>query len=504
MQRQHAVITGAGLGGLTTALILARHGWRVTVLEQQPRYGGCLQTFTRRGTMFETGMHFTGSMMPGQIMGNVLEWLGVAGKVTLSRLDTDGYDVINLRGSEFAIANGTEAFVGTLGAHFPSQKDGLHNYIRTVTALGGQTSLHTLDGSDNLGPMALSPYATMADDAALATFVTDPVLRDVLAGQSPLYGGRAGITPFMTHAFISNFYHNGAWRFAGGSGTLAGALVREIEGAGGQMLTSSRVTAITGTPQRATGVEVNSSNHIPADVVISSMHPSLLAAVAAPGMLRPAWRKRIDSLAQTPAPFTVYIRFKPDTVPYMNHNYYGYDTSPWLVETSAHWPAGYLYMHMCDTPGQQWANGAVAISYMSPSAVQPWMHTAGPHRENAAYRHFCEDYRDALLQRLAQDHPGDVAGIDATWTSTPLTYRDYTGTVDGSMYGIEKTVADPAGCRVSHRTHTPNLLLTGQSTNSHGMLGVTVAAIVTAGQLLGKDTIYAGLRRTRDKHISLP
>ncbi|MDX3541077.1 FAD-dependent oxidoreductase, partial [Streptomyces sp. MB09-01] len=36
MPKRHAVVAGAGIGGLTAALALHRRGWRVTVCERAP------------------------------------------------------------------------------------------------------------------------------------------------------------------------------------------------------------------------------------------------------------------------------------------------------------------------------------------------------------------------------------------------------------------------------------------------------------------------------------
>ena len=52
------VIIGGGLGGLACGVILAKNGYNVTVLEQNYQTGGCLQCFYRKGTKFETGMHY--------------------------------------------------------------------------------------------------------------------------------------------------------------------------------------------------------------------------------------------------------------------------------------------------------------------------------------------------------------------------------------------------------------------------------------------------------------
>ena len=72
-----AIIIGAGLGGLSTGVVLAKNGYRVTVLEQGGQPGGCLQCFTCQGVKFETGMHFIGSAAEGQTLHRLLHYLEV-------------------------------------------------------------------------------------------------------------------------------------------------------------------------------------------------------------------------------------------------------------------------------------------------------------------------------------------------------------------------------------------------------------------------------------------
>jgi all-trans-retinol 13,14-reductase len=43
---------------------------------------------------------------------------------------------------------------------------------------------------------------------------------------------------------------------------------------------------------------------------------------------------------------------------------------------------------------------------------------------------------------------------------------------------------------VPHKTKIPNLYLTGQNINSHGMLGVLIGTIITCSELLGASNIY--------------
>ena len=68
----HLVVIGSGAGGLAAAVLLGQRGWKVTVLEQHYRPGGCLHRFFRGGVPFDTGFHYVGSAAPHQSFGRVL------------------------------------------------------------------------------------------------------------------------------------------------------------------------------------------------------------------------------------------------------------------------------------------------------------------------------------------------------------------------------------------------------------------------------------------------
>ena len=93
------VIIGGGLGGLVSALILSKEGLKVVVLEQHHKAGGNLQTFTRDGCIFDTGMHYLGSLREGQYLHRYFKYLEVDDKLNLRQLDLEGFDTIhNLEG----------------------------------------------------------------------------------------------------------------------------------------------------------------------------------------------------------------------------------------------------------------------------------------------------------------------------------------------------------------------------------------------------------------------
>ena len=79
--------------------------------------------------------------------------------------------------------------------------------------------------------------------------------------------------------------------------------------------------------------------------------------------------------------------------------------------------------------------------------------------------------------------------------ATPLTWRDYTGTPTGALYGILKDVNKPNETTIATRTKIPNLLLTGQNVNLHGVLGVSITAVATCAELLGMEYLVGKIKR---------
>jgi len=153
------------------------------------------------------------------------------------------------------------------------------------------------------------------------------------------------------------------------------------------------------------------------------------------------------------------------------------------------WPKGFLYMHMCHKDKVKWAKSGVILSYMNMEDVAPWVGThVGKRGED--YETFKIQHAERLLDEVETHFPGLRSAIDSYYTSTPLTYIDYTGTEGGSMYGVAKDITMGAAGRVPYRTKIPNVLLAGQNVNSHGMLGVLVGTIVTCSELVPSDIIY--------------
>lgn len=489
-------IIGSGLGGLTCGLIMAREGHEVTILEQQKRPGGCLQCFSRSGVKFETGMHFIGSAEPNQLLGLILQYLEVYDKVKLQPLDPNAYDIVVIGDKEFAYPKGYEALTEALTRHFPLEAENIRRFLKLVKDVANASAMHRLS-VDESDFVLTTRYQMESINSVIDSYITDPLLKRILVGNLPLYAGIKDKTPFSTYAFITDFYLKSAYRFADGSEALSDAIIEKIRNYGGRVLTSRQVVKIECDEHMARAVLTSDGTRYETDYIISTTHPArTIEWLSDTKLLRPAYRSRIKGLPNTLGAFSLYIKFKPGTVPYLKSNYYEYPGGdPWECDkyTDDNWPLGYLYMHFSRDESTDTAKTGVILSYMHYDDVKQWEGTE-PMKRGEEYEDFKRRHAERLLDVIEQRHPGFRDLIETYYTSTPLTYRDYTGVEEGGMYGIAKDISLGAAGRVTHATRVPNLYLSGQNINSHGILGVIVGAVITCSEFIPLEKIFSQIK----------
>jgi len=491
MVRQ-AIVIGSGLGGLSVGVLLSQRGFRVTVLEQGAAIGGCLQCFTRGGVRFETGMHFVGSLDPGQSLYRLLDKLEILPELQFSRLDPTCYNTIRFGTEEYRFANGREAFIEELLQSFPHERHSLEQYMNLIEQLADANSLDRMFDA-TAEPLRVK-YQVHSMGDVLDELIPNRRLADVLCGDLTLYAAKRDYTPFGLHAQLMDFYNRSAFRIVGGSDSISKSLTNVILRNGGKVYTKARVTRLTADSNRITSVSYGEGETLQlgeSDVVVSAIHPqSLLPLLEGVSLIRRSYRSRLQGLCNTPSIFAVYFKFRRNSVPYVNHNRFGYrQDHPWNCEAyDEQWPKGYLFMHSCPREDANhpyrngypmYADGGVAFCYMKIDQCARWLGTRVGQRGDD-YLAFKAEHAERLIDALEEHYPGLRANIESNYTSTPLTYRDYCGTPDGSMYGIFKDVTQGPTCHVGYRTRVPNLYLAGQNVNSHGILGVLIGSMVVA------------------------
>lgn len=485
------IIIGSGLGGLSTGVILAKNGYKVTILEQASQIGGCLQCFHREGAKFETGMHFIGSLNDGQVLSNYFNYLEIMDKVELRQLDIGAYNVVRINGRNYAFPNGREAFIERFSKYFPSQRENIIRYCDLVERIAATSPLYDLSKEPTTNLFFDDELLFSSINEVLDKTISDPLLRDVLVGDLPLYAAQKDRTSFATHAYIADFYNKGAFRVVGGSDNVAKALLEVLTKYGGHVITSKKVVKINVEEKVAKGVVTEDGNKYEADIVISDIHPSQLVDLVEEHVFTNAYTSRIKTISNTVAAFSLYLRFKEGTMPYMNHNLYSYSSgSPWDMDGSfdKKWPKGYLYMHHCHNKYSDYAEAGVVMTYLTMDVFKKWDGTKIG-RRGAEYEHLKKELSERLLDAVERDFPNIREKIAGYYSATPLTYQDYTFTPDGSIYGLTKDVSAGAAGRVSFKTKVTNLFMVGQNINSHGMLGVLVSSLRAGSHIVGEEGI---------------
>lgn len=482
------IVIGSGLSGLSIAYILAKNGFKVAVFEKNAQFGGCLQSFKREGVTFETGMHYVGSIEEGQILHKYFNYLSILDDIELSSLNKSCYDIIDFRGERYSYANGHENFVETLSQKFPYNVNDIKEYVKAIHNVTENSPYYSFKNFDTLNILDPAHVKTSINEY-ISQITNNEALQNVLTGNIPLYAGLKDKTPLYIHALISDFYINSAYRIVGSSDNIAKSLVKSLKNMGVDLFNNSEVKKVICDNKQVTAIELKDGNRINTKYLISSIHPEYLLQMIDSNLIRKAYRERINNMEQTVSTFTVFIKFKENTVPYLNSNFFKYrDETIWDCETYTEesWPKSYLYMHQCSEKDQKFAKGAILFAYMNYADVAKWNGTQIG-RRGADYEEYKKIKAEKLLSCLEKDMPGILSNIDNYWTSTPLTYQDYTATKEGSTYGVVRDVSSPIQTTISQRTKIPNLFLTGQNTNSHGVLGVIISSVITASELLGKE-----------------
>ena len=146
MNDKNVVIIGGGLGGLFTGAILAKEGYRVTVLEKNATIGGGLQTFRRMGEDFDTGMHVIAGMRPGGTIRRICDYLGITPQMQLRDVDDDCADELFFLEDRatYRIGCGRQGFVDSLVKSFPGCRDELTAYVDALYRMTGAIDLFNL------------------------------------------------------------------------------------------------------------------------------------------------------------------------------------------------------------------------------------------------------------------------------------------------------------------------------------------------------------------------
>lgn len=500
IEKYDIIIIGSGMGGLICGDLLSREGYKVCIIEKNKQIGGCLQTYVRDKVIFDSGVHYLGGLDKGQNLYQVFKYLGIIDKLKIEKMPVDAFDKIATDNDdkEYVFAQGYENFVQKLLTDFPDEEKALRLYCDKIKEVCARFPLYNLRQgggfSEKSGVMDI-------DTQTFIDSITDDLkLREVLAGNNMLYAGQGVKTPFYVHAMILNSYIESSWKCVDGGSQIGKWMAKNITGRGGVIKRNCAVKKIVVEDGRVSHVILDDDRFLYANYFISNIHPVKTLEMTETDLIKNVYRNRLKSLENSISTFTLNIILKKDSFRYFQYNYYYFkEGRVWTMGdyTQENWPLGYV-IFMAPDKNKEYAVAMTVLAYMRYDEVKQWESTFNTVSEQlnrgTDYDAFKIAKAERLIDRVSEKFPGLRDSIHSYYTSTPLSYRDYIGNDDGSMYGIVKDYKDPYKTFIAARTKLPNLYFTGQNLNLHGILGTTMSGLVTCIEFLGNEDIIEKIK----------
>src|SRR5258705_3983667 len=141
--RYDAIVVGSGLGGLTSAALLARAGRSVLIVERHDRPGGYAHAFRRRGYRFDSAVHLVSGCEPvpfegGGVLHDLLSSLGVRDRCDFARVDPC-YRV-EWPGLSLDAPCDLDRFADAHGQRFPNEAKGIRGFLEDCLTIRGEAS----------------------------------------------------------------------------------------------------------------------------------------------------------------------------------------------------------------------------------------------------------------------------------------------------------------------------------------------------------------------------
>lgn len=325
---QRVVIVGAGPGGLAVAMLLAKAGLAVTVVEKQPRVGGRTSQLEGDGYRFDLGPTF---FLYPQILEEIFTAAGrdLHREVPMKKLDPQ-YRLVFGAGGELLCTPDVERMVAEIARFSPADATGFRRFLADnrvklekfapclQAPFLGWTSLLQ---ARLLGVLPyLKPWKSL--HAELAGYFRDPRLQLAFTFQSKYLG----MSPFQCPSLFSILsfleYEHGIFHPLGGCNALSRGMARVATELGATIRLNEPVEEILFAGRRAVGVRTATGEHR-ADAVVVNADFGHAMTTLVPARLRRKWtdatiaRKRFSC-----STFMLYLGLEGRCDQLQHHNIY--------------------------------------------------------------------------------------------------------------------------------------------------------------------------------------
>ncbi len=480
LRDSHTVIIGGGIGGLSMGIILATLGYPVTLIEKNKKTGGMMRSYTRNGIDCDIGIHYLGALDKGQVLRRCFDFMGVTTDIPLKRMGSTGIIDRYLihhpaNGPEvFDLPEGFGAYAENLKTAFPSETRAIDAFMtllhKSARQLNNLTFLFDDLSTDILIDQA-EPLSDIFDRLGCSRG-----LRSVIGVPAYWIGIPADRCPLFFHNMTLASYLFSAWRLVESGTHMADAFSNRFQALGGELITGREIRRIRIKDGQVSGVCLDDKTIVPANRVVSTVHPKVLIQMFDNHMLKPSYRKRIRGLKDTPGFFCVHARVDAGYNKELPYNLFHLD-----METTG---AGKhsMFIQLRRTGQSQW-NRLTLLGDGRSQVWSPWEETLTG-RRGEPYLQAKQQEADKMIARAAKTI-GPFKSLKRLDTYTPLTIRDWVNSPNGSAYGVMKSSDQLLSTALLNRTAIKGLYLAGQSVMAPGVLGTVLGSFVTTKFIIG-------------------
>ena len=497
------IVIGSGMGGMTTAAILAKLGKRVLVLEQHYVPGGFTHMFKRPGFKWDVGVHAVGEVTKHSLTGRILDALS-DGALRWASLG-EVYDEFHFPdGFRIDFPDSPAKFRDNLREAFPDEHEAIDGYLHLVRSVSKSMKTYYLArlAPERVGRFADLVFArhakrflTMRTIDAVRELTSNPHLAAIFTGQWGYYGSTPRRSSFAMQALVVKHFFHGGYYPIGGASRIASTLLKTVADAGGWTAIRADVDQVLVEDGAAVGVRMKDGREIRGDRVVSAagVASTVLRLLPAPHC-DDEWAKEVEALPPAPAHVCLYLGFEGDITKAgagaANKWFYetwdmeddSWEVSPELDELPR---ASVLYCSFPSLkdpehdPGPKVRHTGEVVTFVPYDVFVPWREDRWKKR-GVDYESFKEKMKEKLLEQFFEHVPGLKEHLVFAELSTPVSTEHFVRPVRGSIYGIEPTPSRFENRWLRPRSPVKDLFFSGSEVATVGVIGAMMGGVLAA------------------------
>lgn len=503
-KKYDAIVVGAGIGGLATAVTLAKEqNLKVLVLDKHNKPGGQTHTFARMGKYnFDVSFMLMGDMQPNGFSRKLFDYL-TDGKVTWAKLN-EGNHQFEYPNFTISPKEGKEALIAQLSELFPKESDNIKRFLKSAKKASFGLTSQVI--REIIPPFASSVMRLFSGSSvelskltlaqALDQHFTDNSLKVFFTSWSMEYGLPPNLASFGVFGLIFNYYLRGVYVPEQGTDALAKTMREIIEAAGGAFIGYANVDEFVVSGSKVVGVKGNivkptatTPFYFEAPMYFSAVGLPVTYLNLLPQALSDLERDQLKKQITGHSSVGIYLGLKKspaemgfDKVSYLLANTTDYNK---MYNSEEELLAGEKPgMAFLVFPGNKYPDKENNVAtIMAPFNYQFLEKYADetPKKRSAEYQELKKNIAKALLAMVDERYPGFSAEIEIMEIGTPLTFVYYVGHTKGMYYSLPQT-PNRYNQFFGSKTKYQNLYISGTDALSFGLMGAGLGGFVAAAQ----------------------